>query len=193
MPIPEGQSPFEKLFRMSPDYNFLRTFSCACYPNFTVTSANKLEPRFTHCLLLGYARHYTGYKCFGPITGRVFVSCHMIFYEHEFPCLEFFSNPHSAVFGSLGPSPECLVELSHLTPTAPVASSLITAEPISSPPPLLASIPHGFASSHTRPITHPSLVSSPSTSPSNLSPHMASPPSSPRPKSPGPPMSNPSC
>ena len=26
-------SPFEKLFNQAPDYNFLRVFGCACWPN----------------------------------------------------------------------------------------------------------------------------------------------------------------
>ena len=50
LPTPNlhGQSPFEKLFQKSPDYNFLKAFGCACYPNFSATSANKLAPRSTH-------------------------------------------------------------------------------------------------------------------------------------------------
>jgi len=57
LPTPnlQGKSPFEKLFQKSPDNNFLKTFGCACYPNFSTTSANKLAPRSTRCIFLGYA------------------------------------------------------------------------------------------------------------------------------------------
>ncbi len=32
-PILQNISPFQKLFNRSPDYNFLRIFGCACFPN----------------------------------------------------------------------------------------------------------------------------------------------------------------
>ena len=33
-PTLQGQSPFEKLFQRLLDYNFLKSFGCACYQNF---------------------------------------------------------------------------------------------------------------------------------------------------------------
>jgi len=37
------QSPFQKLFGRVPDYIFLRTFGCECFPNFSACSSNKLQ------------------------------------------------------------------------------------------------------------------------------------------------------
>jgi len=37
-----NQSPFEKLFSLVPDYTFLCTFGCKCFPNFAASSADKL-------------------------------------------------------------------------------------------------------------------------------------------------------
>jgi histone deacetylase 1/2 len=36
-------SPLEKLFGQKPDYNFLRTFGCACWPNLRPYNPRKLE------------------------------------------------------------------------------------------------------------------------------------------------------
>ena len=38
MPTLNGQSPCEILFHCLLDYNFLKTFGCACYPNFFASS-----------------------------------------------------------------------------------------------------------------------------------------------------------
>jgi hypothetical protein len=32
-PVLQNNSPFQKLFRRSPNYKFLRIFGCACFPN----------------------------------------------------------------------------------------------------------------------------------------------------------------
>ena len=113
----QGQSPFGKLFQCLPDYYFLKTFGCTCYPNFSASFSNKLAPRSARCIFLRYAPHYKGYKCFDPLTGRIYISWHVVFHEHEFPCLEFFHNLHSILFRTSNPSPECLFELSRPAPT----------------------------------------------------------------------------
>ena len=43
-PTLANQSPFEKLFGPPLDYSFLWTFGCECFPNFTASSSNKLQP-----------------------------------------------------------------------------------------------------------------------------------------------------
>jgi len=52
LPTPnlQGSSPFEKLFRHSLDYNFLKVFGSACYPNFYGTSSHKLALRSKRCI-----------------------------------------------------------------------------------------------------------------------------------------------
>ena len=101
-----------------------------CYPNFSATSANKLAPRSTRCIFIGYASHYKGYKCFNPLTGRIYISRHVVVHEHEFRYLEFIQNPSSTIFCSPIPLPECLVELSSPTLTIPYVAQF---SPMSGP------------------------------------------------------------
>jgi hypothetical protein len=39
----QNKSPFECLFRHTPDYNFLRTFGCLCFPFLRLYHAHKLD------------------------------------------------------------------------------------------------------------------------------------------------------
>ena len=42
-------TPHFALHRVSPTYNHLRVFGCACYPNLAATAVHKLAPRSTLC------------------------------------------------------------------------------------------------------------------------------------------------
>lgn len=57
---------------------------------------NKLEPRSTPCVFLGYSLTQSAYLCFDPSTSRMFVSRHDIFVENKFPfvSLTASSSPH---------------------------------------------------------------------------------------------------
>jgi transposase InsO family protein len=50
----QNKSPFEKLFHSIPDYFFLKTFGCACWPNLRPYYSHKLQPRYLQCVFLGY-------------------------------------------------------------------------------------------------------------------------------------------
>jgi Reverse transcriptase (RNA-dependent DNA polymerase)/gag-polypeptide of LTR copia-type len=78
-------SPFEKLFKQQPDYNFLHTLGCSCFPLLRPFTDHKLEPRSEKCVFLGYSTVYKGYYCLHQDTGKVHVSRHVTFNEIEFP------------------------------------------------------------------------------------------------------------
>ncbi|CAH9114096.1 unnamed protein product [Cuscuta europaea] len=84
-PTLHGLSPFEKLFNRKPDMSVFRVFGCACFPKFTASSANKLDPRSVQCIFLGYAPEYKGYRCFDPVASRVYISRNVRFLENIFP------------------------------------------------------------------------------------------------------------
>ena len=49
-PVLNNVSPFEKLFQVQPDYSFLRTFGCACWPYLRPYNAHKMDFRSKLCL-----------------------------------------------------------------------------------------------------------------------------------------------
>ena len=78
-------SPYEKLYKHSPDYTILRTFGCACFPYLRPYNRNKLQFRSKQCIFLGYSLNHQGYRCLDLDTGRVYLSRHVVFNEKSFP------------------------------------------------------------------------------------------------------------
>ena len=52
----QNRSPFEVLFEKMPNYQFLKPFGCACFPDFVASSINKLKPRYVGCVSQGMHR-----------------------------------------------------------------------------------------------------------------------------------------
>jgi transposase InsO family protein len=78
-------TPHQALFGTPPRYDHLRVFGCACYPNTTATAPQKLAPRSTLCVFLGYSPDHKGYRCFDLSSRRVLISRHVVFDEFFFP------------------------------------------------------------------------------------------------------------
>ncbi|KAH9725329.1 retrovirus-related pol polyprotein from transposon RE1 [Citrus sinensis] len=77
-------SPYKKLYNNEPDYAFLKTFGCACFPYLRPYNQHKLQYHTTKCVFIGYSLQHKGYKCLDN-TGIVYVARHVIFNENEFP------------------------------------------------------------------------------------------------------------
>ncbi|KAJ9561585.1 hypothetical protein OSB04_006745 [Centaurea solstitialis] len=84
-----GLSPFEKLYGESPNYSFLRVFGCTCFVLRPHVERNKLSPRSALCVFLWYGIGQKGYRCFDPVSQKLYVSRHVTFLEH----IPFFSIP----------------------------------------------------------------------------------------------------
>ena len=126
-------TPHHALFGVPPQYDHLRVFGCACYPNTTATASHKLAPRSTRCVFLGYSPDHKGYRCYDLASRRVLISRH-VFDETDFP-----------YSSTTTPSPD--PELESVFPTDPVAQSpvypLPAGPPVTPPPPLVPSpAPH---------------------------------------------------
>jgi hypothetical protein len=80
-----NQTPHEYLHKTPPQYADLRVFGCLCYPNLSATAANKLAPRSTACVFLGYPSNHKGYRCLDLTTNRIIISRHVVFDESSFP------------------------------------------------------------------------------------------------------------
>ena len=87
MPTPVlGQdTPINRLLKTPPNYSFLRTFGCACWPSLRKYNSHKLEFRSKMCVFLGYSPMHKGYKCLDRSTGRIYISRDVIFDESVFP------------------------------------------------------------------------------------------------------------
>lgn len=87
-------SPYEMLHDKSPTYDALRIFGCACFPMMRPYTQNKLDPRSLKCVFLGYSKKYKGYRCLLLVTGRVYISRHVIFDESKFPFADMYGHLH---------------------------------------------------------------------------------------------------
>ncbi|KAK2448850.1 putative mitochondrial protein [Trifolium repens] len=52
------QSPTKILYQKDPSYSYLRVFGCLSYPLISSTTGNKLQPRSTPCVFLGYPSNH---------------------------------------------------------------------------------------------------------------------------------------
>lgn len=79
------QSPLQILYRKDPSYSHLRIFGCLCYPLFPSTTINKLQPRSTPCVFLGYPSNHRGYTCYDLSSSKIIICRHVLFDETQFP------------------------------------------------------------------------------------------------------------
>jgi histone deacetylase 1/2 len=84
-PVTDNQAPLTRLLNQSPDYSFLCTFGCACWPSLGKYNSRKLEFCSMMCVFLGYSAMHKGYRCLDRRTGCIYISHHVIFDEAVFP------------------------------------------------------------------------------------------------------------
>ena len=89
-PIVQNQTPYDMLFGSSPSYDLLRVFGCVCFVILRDHERNKLQSRSHLCCFLGYGIGQKCYRCYDPISKRLRVSWHVVFWEHKM----FYKLPH---------------------------------------------------------------------------------------------------
>jgi hypothetical protein len=184
-PVLQNKSPFEKLFKSVPDYLFLKTFGCACWPNLRPYNSHKLQPRSLQCVFLGYSLLHHGYKCLHIPTGRLYISRTLFFLKIHFHFFKIIPLcPHNHLPSPdlfLGPCP--LLYSQHRSspalPTAPAthtwASPSSQTEPITEPSP--STQPEPNSATNPDPSTTPIPNLQPVTAPDiPLPPENSSPP-----------------
>ena len=120
------KSPYELLFNKTPDYISLRTFGCLCFPHLRAYNSNKLQPRSSACVFLGYDSSRKGYKCYHIPTKRVYWSRHVVFVEESFPF---------AAASAVLPSPLLPTQVtttSHNFSSAPSTTPNVSSNPLNS-------------------------------------------------------------
>ncbi|KAH9741041.1 retrovirus-related pol polyprotein from transposon RE2 [Citrus sinensis] len=159
-PVLNNVSPFAKLHGRPPDYKFLRTFGCSCFPLLRPYNNHKLNFHTQKCLMIGYSPIHKGYKCLDS-TGKTYIARHVQFNESEFPYFELFPTKSDSQLSSIQPSQ---VSFSNIPITEVIQDSnnaqsyAIPSNPDAGP---------DSSHSHTS-----SAHSSPSHSSQNLSPHI---------------------
>ena len=78
------KSPFETLYGKQPPLHDLRTIGCVCYAH-NVGENDKLTPRATKSVLLGYTFGLKWYKLYDLEHKKIFHSKEVVFQENIFP------------------------------------------------------------------------------------------------------------
>ena len=60
-----------------------KVFGCPAFVHDHCIQKSKLDPRAQKCIFLGYAPFKKGYKCYNPITKKVFVSHDVTFFDTQ--------------------------------------------------------------------------------------------------------------
>ena len=100
-PILQNVSPFFKLFRHSPSYFDLHTFSCVHFVHLPAYEHNKFTTRSVKCVFLGYVITQKRYACYDPQSRRIRISRNVVFFENQYFFPSFIDPPSS----SLSPMP----------------------------------------------------------------------------------------
>jgi hypothetical protein len=85
----QGDTPYYRVFKETPNYGFLRTFGCACWPNLRPYNSHKLQFHSKQCIFLGYSTLHKGYKCLNLSSGRIYTSEMLFLMNKFFPFLIF--------------------------------------------------------------------------------------------------------
>lgn len=136
-PILSFQSPYQKLFAQTPNYNKLKVFGSLCFPWLKPYNSHKLHPKSLPCVFLGYSLTQSAYLCLEPKSHRIYVSLHVVFDETKFPFQSFSMTLSNSVDDSQSPSssapPHTIIHLSSPPFTeAPSQSLESTMAPLSS-------------------------------------------------------------
>uniref|UniRef100_A0A2N9G735 Reverse transcriptase Ty1/copia-type domain-containing protein n=1 Tax=Fagus sylvatica TaxID=28930 RepID=A0A2N9G735_FAGSY len=132
----QNVTPFERLYGTPTSYYSLRVFGCAYFVLLQPHEHSKLEPRSCLCCFLGYGIEHKGYRCWDPISQRLRISRHVVFWEHTmFNSLSkfttcstpsFFTNPSLLLFPhATSPDPSTILPISPAdSPVSPLAPPL---------------------------------------------------------------------
>ena len=94
----QNKSQYEILYLKQPTYSHLKSFGFHCFPTVLKTNKDKLEPRTTLHVFVGYPFNTKGYKVLNLATKKVHISRDVIFHEKIFP---FVLAPDDSSFSSI--------------------------------------------------------------------------------------------
>lgn len=80
-----GLTPFEVLFGVKPSYTQLKHFGCLAHVSIPKVHRDKLSPRATACVFLGYPFGKKAYKFLNLENNSILISRDAKFHEEIFP------------------------------------------------------------------------------------------------------------
>ena len=88
-------SPWQLLLESCPSLLLvsslsLKVFSCTAFVHVNSNHRSKLDPRSIKYLFLGHSSTKKGYKCFSPVTKKVYITLDVTFFENQ----SFYSKTH---------------------------------------------------------------------------------------------------
>ena len=60
-----------------------KIFECSVFVHIHQQHCSKLDPKSIKCIFLGYSPNQKGYRCYSPITKKIYTSMDVTFFEHE--------------------------------------------------------------------------------------------------------------
>ncbi|KAK8936721.1 hypothetical protein KSP39_PZI012567 [Platanthera zijinensis] len=130
-----GKTPFSILYPGKEPFSLpLQIFGCTAFVHAPSATRDKLSPRSTKCIFLGYSTTQKGYCCFDPVLRKQFVSADVTFFENT----SYFSDDSSHPLPASDSPADLFVPSSPtpiFTPTPPTSIPLPPPLSPSSPPP----------------------------------------------------------
>ena len=82
------KTPCQSLLQIFPHKKIIssldpKIFGCSAFVHIHQQHRSKLDPKSIKCIFIGYSSHQKGYKCYSPITKRVYNSMDVTFFEHQ--------------------------------------------------------------------------------------------------------------
>ena len=77
------KKPHEAYIGKKPFVSHFKIFGCDCYVYVPNNERNKLQPKSTKCILLGYSDDKNAYKLYEPTTKTIVSSHDMVFKEEQ--------------------------------------------------------------------------------------------------------------
>ena len=80
-------TPLETLQKSLPSLPIphlsLKVFGCTAFVHIPHHARHKLEPRAIRCVFVGYGVHQKGYRCYHPLTRRMYITMDVTFHEQH--------------------------------------------------------------------------------------------------------------
>lgn len=83
------KTPFEILFKRSPNYNLIKNFGCLTFATNILPQKDKLAPRAKACVFLGFQTRTKGFKLYDLNARKIIITRNAKFHETVFSYIDY--------------------------------------------------------------------------------------------------------